>query len=152
VTVCTNDLALRNLVAQSSQVAVPQTFGDIELFIPKVVELQDERVCLAAVGTRPAAEELDYVFRTLRRDGLLATQRIGDVALAICRVMLVLVIGAARSAVVVALAPRLPTPSEVGGRLMLATAAAAPGWFLGRLVHGERMFASKSDGRLEHCP
>jgi hypothetical protein len=50
MTVCTNDLALCNLVEDALPVAIPNALGDIEFLVPEMVELEDDRICLAAIG------------------------------------------------------------------------------------------------------
>jgi hypothetical protein len=52
MTVCTNDLALCNLVEDALPVSTLKTLGDAELFVPKVIELQNDRIGLSAVDAR----------------------------------------------------------------------------------------------------
>ncbi|HEX3735473.1 MAG TPA: hypothetical protein VHU86_10020 [Solirubrobacterales bacterium] len=49
VTVCTNNLALCNLVEDALPVAVSQALGDAELLVAQMVELQDDGIGLSAV-------------------------------------------------------------------------------------------------------
>ena len=49
VTVCTNDLALCHLVENALPLAVSKAGGDAEFLVAEMVELQDNRVSLAAV-------------------------------------------------------------------------------------------------------
>ncbi len=49
MTVCTNDVAGVDLVENRLPATVAQTFGDVEVLVPEVVELEHERVSLAAV-------------------------------------------------------------------------------------------------------
>ncbi len=49
VTVCTNHLALCHLVEDALPRTVPEAVPDAELLVPKMVELQDDRIGLAAV-------------------------------------------------------------------------------------------------------
>ena len=55
--VCTNHLALRNHVQHGLPAAVAETPGDVELLVPEMVELEDERVGLAAVDAWSLAQE-----------------------------------------------------------------------------------------------
>ncbi len=59
MTVCTNDVALGNLVECGLPGAVANTFGDLEALVAEMVELEDDRIALAAVGAGVVAEELD---------------------------------------------------------------------------------------------
>jgi hypothetical protein len=52
VTVCTNDLALCNLVEDALPIPVLKALGDAELLVPEVVELEDDRIGLSAVCAR----------------------------------------------------------------------------------------------------
>jgi hypothetical protein len=58
MTVCTNHVACGDLVEHRLPVAVGEASGDVEVLVPQMVELEDERVGLAAVDARPLAEEL----------------------------------------------------------------------------------------------
>jgi hypothetical protein len=49
VTVCTNDLALCNLVEDVVPVAVADAVGDPELLVSEMIELEDDGIALAAV-------------------------------------------------------------------------------------------------------
>jgi hypothetical protein len=49
MTVCTNDLALCHLVEDALPIAVPEPVVDPELLVPQMVELQHDRIPLAAV-------------------------------------------------------------------------------------------------------
>jgi hypothetical protein len=49
VTVCTNHLALCNLVKDVLPIAVSDAVGDAELLIPKMVELEHDGIALATV-------------------------------------------------------------------------------------------------------
>jgi hypothetical protein len=52
MTVCTNDVTFRNLVDHALPVAVAHALADAEDLVPSVVELEHERVALAAVEAR----------------------------------------------------------------------------------------------------
>jgi hypothetical protein len=57
MTVCTNDVALCNLVDDASPVPVPETTPDIESLVPTVVEFQDDGIGLAAIDARMLREK-----------------------------------------------------------------------------------------------
>jgi len=65
VTVCTNDLALCNLVEDALPISVPETLADPEAFVAEVVELENDRIVLPAVGTGMLAQVVDQEFETL---------------------------------------------------------------------------------------
>jgi hypothetical protein len=52
MTVCTNDLALCHLVEDTLPLAISKTRCDTEFLVAQMVELQDNRVSLAAVHAR----------------------------------------------------------------------------------------------------
>jgi len=52
MTVCTNDLALCNLIEHALPVSVLKTLGDAELLVPEMVELEHDRIGIAAVRAR----------------------------------------------------------------------------------------------------
>jgi hypothetical protein len=81
--------------------------------VPDVVELEHRSVGLSAVDARPLAEELDEVGRTLGDQRALSTRRIGDVKLAVGRIVLLFVRSPTRASVVVALALSLLMPGEL---------------------------------------
>jgi hypothetical protein len=72
VTVCTNHVAGGDLVEHGLPVVVAQAAGDVEVLLPEMVELEDERIGLAAVSTWPLAEELDEIGGPLRDQRLFA--------------------------------------------------------------------------------
>ncbi|MBA3867467.1 MAG: hypothetical protein H0X42_14190 [Solirubrobacterales bacterium] len=49
VTVCTNHLALCNLVEDALPAPIPEALADAELFVPQVIELEHYRVSFAAI-------------------------------------------------------------------------------------------------------
>jgi hypothetical protein len=59
MTVCTNDLALCHLVEDALPIAVSEPLADSELLVPQVVELQHDRVPLAAIDARMLMQEGD---------------------------------------------------------------------------------------------
>jgi len=56
MTVCTNDLALCNLVKHVTPFAVSDADGDREFLVSKVVELEDDRIGLSAINTGVVAK------------------------------------------------------------------------------------------------
>ncbi|HSS42541.1 MAG TPA: hypothetical protein VLK37_08340 [Solirubrobacterales bacterium] len=52
MTVCTNDVALCNLVEHVIPVAVPHSARDVEFLVPQMVELEYDGIGLAAVNAR----------------------------------------------------------------------------------------------------
>jgi hypothetical protein len=124
MTVCTNDVALGNLVEDGRPGAVADALGDIEALELAMVELEDEWVGLAAVSARPLAEEGDQPLRALDGQRSLAVSRRLHVPCLVRGVMLAFVVGAAWPAVVIALSLGLATPSEIRGWLGLSAAAA----------------------------
>ena len=125
MTVCTNHLALCHLVENALPGSVPETRSDAELLVPKVVELEHDRIALAAVRARVLAQIGDQVLDPLRDERLLASSGRIDISLAIRRVVLLLVGGPTGAAVVIALASGFPTPGEVL-RLLFVSAPPAP--------------------------
>jgi hypothetical protein len=124
MTVCTNDVALGDLGENGLPGAVAQALRDVEALLSEMVELEDERVGLSAIDARSIAKESHEVHGALCRDRSLAAERVCDVALAMRRIVFVLVVGPTRSAVVVALFASLPAPGEVREWLCLSAAAA----------------------------
>jgi hypothetical protein len=116
MTVCTNDVALGDLVEHDLPVAVAEAVGDVEALASEMVELEDQRIGLAAVDAGTLQEELDEIGGALGDDGLLAKQGLGDVALPVRGIVLVFVGGSAGAAVVVPLAAglRRQAKSEIG--------------------------------------
>jgi hypothetical protein len=90
MTVCTNDVALGDLVEHGVPAAVTEAFGDVETLVPEVVELEDQRIRLTAVDARPRTEELNEVGGPLGNDRSFAADGVRAVALAVCGVVLVL--------------------------------------------------------------
>jgi hypothetical protein len=104
-----------------------------------VVELEHQGILLAAVDAHVGAEELDQQSRPLRNHRLLANMGLRDVARAVRRVVLPLVLGQAAHAVVVPLASRFAAPGELGDGPGLAAATAAPeGRFIAWGRHANR--------------
>ncbi len=59
MTVCTNHVALCDLVENRLPFAVADAFSDVEALVFEMVELEDQRVGLAAVDAGVFAEERD---------------------------------------------------------------------------------------------
>jgi len=59
MTVCTNDLALCNLVEHALPIPISKTLGNAELLVPEVVELEDHRIALPAIHAGMLAQEGD---------------------------------------------------------------------------------------------
>jgi hypothetical protein len=113
VTVCTNDLALCNLVEHAPPITISQPLRDAEFLVPKVVELQDDRVALAAIDARVLTQVGDQKGRSFGDLNALSALGLVDVATSIGLVVLPLVAGPTRPAVAVPL-PTLPsTPREL---------------------------------------
>ena len=66
VTVCTNHLALCNLVEHALPLAVPQSGGDSEFLVAQMVELEHYGIGLAAVNARVLAQKHDEKLDPLR--------------------------------------------------------------------------------------
>jgi hypothetical protein len=65
MTVCTNDLALCNLVEDVLPIAIPDAVGDPELLLSKMIELEHDGIVLAAVDAGMLAKESDQILRPL---------------------------------------------------------------------------------------
>lgn len=91
MTVCTNRVALCNLVEDRLPAAVTDAFGDVEPLVSKMVELEDQRIGLAAIDARVLAEELEQARGSLLCERPLADLAVGDIARSMGRVMLLLV-------------------------------------------------------------
>jgi hypothetical protein len=124
MTVCTNDLALVDLGEDSVPGAVSEALGYAEGLLSEVVELEDQWVRLAAVRAGMLAEVVEEIGGALGGERLLTSQGLGDVAGTVGGVVLALVGGTARAAVVVALAAVSAAPREVL-RWLVETATAA---------------------------
>ena len=126
MTVCTNHVALCNLVEDRLPAAITDAFGNVEPLVGKMVELEDQRIGLAAIDARVLAEELEQAHGSFLCECPLADLGVGDIARSMGRVVLLLVGGTAGTTVVVALACGYAAPGEVGEGLGLAAAAAGP--------------------------
>jgi hypothetical protein len=54
-----NHVACRDLIEYRLPFPVAEVRGDIEVLVPEMIELEDERVRLATVNAGPRAEELE---------------------------------------------------------------------------------------------
>lgn len=73
MTVCTNDVALGHLVEDALPSAVPKALSNAKLLIPKMIELEDDRIALAAVDAGVLAQVRHQILDALRNQSLLAT-------------------------------------------------------------------------------
>ena len=112
MTVCTNDVALGDLVEHGVPVAVAQAFGDVEALVSHVVELEHNRIGLAAVSARPLAEQRHEIGGSLRDERPFTADGVRYIALAVRRVVLAFVLRSAWPAVVVALTTGLAAPGR----------------------------------------
>ena len=144
MTVCTNDVALGDLVEHGASVPVAKAFGDVEALVSEVVEVEHQRICLAAVHAWSLAEELDEVGGQFGDDRSFAADGVRDVALAVCFVVLAFVIRPGWPAVVVALTTGFAAPGIVLYRLVLPATSA--GSCLGGTGLHEDMFSLRPDG------
>jgi hypothetical protein len=126
MTVCTNHLALCNLVEDVLPVAVPDAVCDPELLVPKVVELKNDGIALTAIDAGMLSQKSDEVLSPLFEKRFVALPSLGDVALFVCQVVLSVIVDPTRPAVVVPLPSRSSTPGKFLDRLPLSAAPAPP--------------------------
>ncbi|MGH2878078.1 MAG: hypothetical protein ACRDK4_00490 [Solirubrobacteraceae bacterium] len=119
-----HDLALGDLIDDGVPGVRSQSCADVEALVPEVVELQDERVGLAAVDAGMVGKEVHEQTCAFSRDRSLSTIGVRDVSVTICAVVLAFVRSTAGLTVVIALAASLATPGEIRRGLALAAAAA----------------------------
>ena len=110
-----------------------------------MIELQDERIGLAAISARPVAEELQQVHNALAGDSLLPYKRVLDVPIAIRFVVLPFVGCSAGAAIVVQLTNRLAAPSKIAERFREPAPSTAAEAILVFPRHHEHMFPSQPD-------
>src|SRR5918992_2382532 len=120
-----DNLALCDLVEDALPAPVRERPGDVEGLVSEVVELEDDRVGLAAVGAGVGAEVLDEIRRALERKLLLPAAGLLHGAQFIRQVVLAFVGRSTLAAHVVALTATLPPPIELAERLDLAAATAS---------------------------
>jgi hypothetical protein len=113
VTVCTNHLALCNLVEDALPAPIPEALPDAEFFVSEMVELEHDRVALATIDAGMLVQIGEQVHESLGDQGLLAAPCLVDVPLSMGSVVLLLVGGATGPAVVVPLPARFTPPSKV---------------------------------------
>jgi hypothetical protein len=131
----TDHLALCDLVEDALPASVRQRLRNLERLIPEVIELENDRVGLAAINAGMGAEVLDEVDGPLERQDALAVARLLHIALPVRQVMLSLVVRSTSSTHVVALPTTFPSPVELGEGLGLAAATAPSGLVRRGLVH-----------------
>jgi hypothetical protein len=125
MTVCTNDVALCNLVEHVLPVAVSNPGCDSKLLVLEVVELEDDRVGLAAVSAGVLAEVGHQEDESLFELGFLLARRRIDVALFVGPVELPVIGRLARATAGASLASLTSMPCEFLIRF-LCFAARAP--------------------------
>jgi len=126
VTVCTNDLALCNLVEHALPISISKALGNVELLVSEMVELENDRVGFAAVCARVFTQVGDQILEALRDDEPLPRHGLSDISPAVNPVVLLLVLSSTRAAIVVPLPTALAPPSEVLKRFLFAAAPASP--------------------------
>ncbi|HET9153311.1 MAG TPA: hypothetical protein VFN85_04265 [Solirubrobacterales bacterium] len=126
VTVCTNDLALCNLVEHVLPSAPLKSLRDRELLVSQMVELEDEGIVLSAIDTGVLEQERDYELRPFFDQRDLSLAGGSDVTSFVRRVVLLLVLRSAGPAIVVPLSPSPSSPSEFLDRLLRLTAPTQP--------------------------
>ena len=72
MTVCTNDIALSHLVEDALPSAVAKALCDAEFLISKVIELEDDRIALAAVYAGVLSQERHQVLNAFGNQSSLA--------------------------------------------------------------------------------
>jgi hypothetical protein len=72
MTVCTNNVALGHLVENALPRAVSKSLSDAEFLVSKVVELEHDRVALAAVDARVFTQVRHQILDALSDQSLLA--------------------------------------------------------------------------------
>jgi hypothetical protein len=112
-----------------SPVAVRERRADVELLAAQVVELEDHRVALTAVGAWMCAEVLEQMRSAFSHQPLFVHAGLIDVALAVREIVLPSVGLAAGPAERVPLSNVLAAPGELLRRLGLAAPVALPGFF-----------------------
>ncbi|HKF82063.1 MAG TPA: ATP-binding protein [Solirubrobacterales bacterium] len=112
MTVCTNDLALCNLVEHVGPVAVRQTLRNPKLLVSQVVELEDDRIVLSAVGAGMLPQESDEILGPFFDHRFLPLPGEGDVALLVRQIVLAMLGRPAGPAVVIELPTRPPPPGK----------------------------------------
>jgi hypothetical protein len=103
MTVCTNDVALCNLIKNRLPVPIPDRLRDPEGLFAKVVEFEHAGIRFAAIRARVHGEELEQSFDPSIELSIFPTLRFGDVARAVGKVVLTAIGGTTWPAVVVAL-------------------------------------------------
>jgi hypothetical protein len=73
MTVCTNDVALGHLVENALPSAIPKPLSNAELLVSEMIELEHDRVLLAAVDARVLSQIRHQILDAFSDKGLLAT-------------------------------------------------------------------------------
>jgi hypothetical protein len=143
MTVCTNDVALCNLIKDCLPVPIPDRLRDPEGLFAKVVEFEHAGISFAAIRARVHREELEQSLNPSIELGILPTLRLGDVPRAVSKVVLTTIGGTTWPAVVIALPLGAPPPGKGAEVLRFAASAAGPNFAY--RIH-EHMFVAEPDG------
>jgi hypothetical protein len=128
MTVCTNHVALCNLVEHVVPVAVPDAVRNPEFLVSQVVELKYDGIGLAAIYAWVIAKVGNEEDHSFLAQGSIPSCGGIDIALFVGPIVLLLVLGTTRPAIRIPLPSRPPMPGEVLGRfLRLAARASAHG-------------------------
>jgi hypothetical protein len=119
-----NHIALRDLIKDRSPAPPADASGDIKFLLAEMIELEDDRIGLAAVGAWMCTEVVNEKRRPLRDERVSPTNRGGNVALSICDVVRSFVSSTAWTAVRVECSKGSAVPRKLRGRLHVAAAAA----------------------------
>jgi hypothetical protein len=126
MTVCTNDVALCNLVEHVLPAPALDALRDRELLVPQVIELEDDRIALATVDAWVLSQKRNQKEGPFFDQRLLSLASQGDVSLFVGQVMLSMVGRSAGPAIVVALPSCPPPPGEFIQRFLALAASASP--------------------------
>ena len=139
-----NNLALGDLIEDLLPRTLAEALRNVEPLVTEVIELQDERILLAAVDAASLAEEVEEIFRVLLRQTLFAPRRLCQVAVAVREE-----VGLARATVGMELFERRPVPGELRDRLQLAATTTT---LTGLDIGHERMFAYGRNSKSARRP
>jgi hypothetical protein len=119
MTVGADNIALLDLCQDVLPRSIAQALADAELFVAQMIELQDDGVALPTVNAGALAKERDEIGSALGDDSFLAPVGGVDIALSIAGVVLVLISGPTRPAIVVVVPALSAPPGEFVQRLLL---------------------------------
>jgi hypothetical protein len=127
--ICADYVALGDLVEDCLPVAHTDASRDVELLAAEVIELENDRIALAAVcAWMPTV--LNDKRRAFGDQSVSPTRRRSNVTLPVLQVVLPFVGGPARAAVRVEFPECASVPGKLRGRLKLAATAAAADWIV----------------------